>query len=42
MDYTCHKSLMESEKNYPSVVANSDRFCIYDESHKSLGIQAKL
>lgn len=38
MDYTCHKSLMEGEKNYLSVVTNSDRFCNYNESHKSLGI----
>lgn len=38
MDYTCHKSLMKSEKSYLSVVTNSDRFYGYAKPQKSLGI----
>lgn len=35
MDYSCHKSLMKSEKNYLSVVTNSDAVAV--PSHISLG-----
>lgn len=35
MDYTCHKSLMKSEKNYLRVVTNSDSVAV--PSHISLG-----
>lgn len=40
MDYTCHRSLMESEKNYLSVVTNSDSIAM--GSHVSFGKEAKL
>lgn len=41
MDYTYHKSLMKSEKNYLSAI-NQLRFCSYVKPHKSLGIWATI